>query len=117
MTGWDVVCELAITMITMMLQGRGVGAVIRAVSTCVACRLLQRIDLHNITVHSHAVHPFETEDEVVSYVNIVKYGLAGSIWTKDLTTAHRVCRRIDSGILWVNCWLHRCVPTTHKSGG
>jgi aminomuconate-semialdehyde/2-hydroxymuconate-6-semialdehyde dehydrogenase len=53
------------------------------------------------------VHPFDTEDEAVAGVNVVRYGLAGSVWTNNVTTAHRVCRRIDSGILWVNCWLHR----------
>lgn len=41
----------------------------------------------------------------------VKYGLAGSIWTADLARAHRVARRIESGILWVNCWLHRDLRT------
>lgn len=49
------------------------------------------------------------QDEVVAAVNAVRYGLAGSVWTNDLTVAHRITRRIHSGILWVNCWLHRYV--------
>ena len=57
------------------------------------------------------MHPFRTEDDVVEAVNSVQYGLAGSVWTRDLTTAHRVCRRINSGVLWVNCWLHRDLRT------
>jgi aminomuconate-semialdehyde/2-hydroxymuconate-6-semialdehyde dehydrogenase len=57
------------------------------------------------------IHPFKDEDEVVGAANSVEYGLAGSVWTQNLTTAHRVCRRIDSGILWVNCWLHRDLRT------
>jgi aminomuconate-semialdehyde/2-hydroxymuconate-6-semialdehyde dehydrogenase len=57
------------------------------------------------------VHPFASEDDVVAAANSVPYGLAGSIWTQNLTTAHRVCRRIDCGILWVNCWLHRDLRT------
>lgn len=55
------------------------------------------------------VHTFDTEDDVVAGVNASRYGLAGSLWTNDLTQAHRVARRIESGILWVNCWLHRYV--------
>ena len=53
------------------------------------------------------VHAFDTEEEVVEAANSVEYGLAGSIWTNDLSTAHRVSDRVMSGILWVNCWLLR----------
>jgi len=53
------------------------------------------------------VHPFHSEDDAVRLVNDSPYGLAGSVWTNDLTLAHRVTRRIHSGLLWVNCWLHR----------
>jgi aminomuconate-semialdehyde/2-hydroxymuconate-6-semialdehyde dehydrogenase len=53
------------------------------------------------------IHTFEGEEEAVKAVNSIKYGLAGSIWTNNLTLAHRVARRIESGILWINCWLHR----------
>ena len=41
--------------------------------------------------------------------NEVRYGLAGSVWTSNLRRGHRVAHSIDAGILWVNCWLHRCV--------
>lgn len=57
------------------------------------------------------IHPFDTEDEVVEAVNGTAYGLAGSVWTTNLSTAHRVCARIHSGLLWVNCWLHRDLRT------
>jgi aminomuconate-semialdehyde/2-hydroxymuconate-6-semialdehyde dehydrogenase len=57
------------------------------------------------------VHPFDTEDEAVAAANGVRYGLAASVWTNDLTTAHRVARRLESGIVWVNCWLHRDLRT------
>lgn len=53
------------------------------------------------------IHIFETEDEVVDYVNNTRYGLAGSVWTTNLNTAHRVCARVHSGLLWVNTWLYR----------
>jgi aminomuconate-semialdehyde/2-hydroxymuconate-6-semialdehyde dehydrogenase len=55
------------------------------------------------------LHAFDSEDEVVMAVNSSRYGLAGSIWTQNLTRAHRVARNVHSGLLWINCWLHRCV--------
>jgi len=53
------------------------------------------------------VHPFETEDELMQYINRVRYGLAGSLWTNNLTKAHRIARQWETGMVWVNCWLHR----------
>jgi aminomuconate-semialdehyde/2-hydroxymuconate-6-semialdehyde dehydrogenase len=64
-----------------------------------------------ILLAGYVPHTFDTEDEVVEAVNGTAYGLAGSVWTRDLTTAHRVCARIHSGLLWVNCWLHRDLRT------
>lgn len=53
------------------------------------------------------VHAFDTEDEAVQMANAVRYGLAGSVWTRDLQRAHRVAQAIESGMVWVNCWLVR----------
>jgi len=53
------------------------------------------------------VHPFDSEAEVVEAVNSVQYGLAGSVWTQHLARGHRVAQSIDSGMIWVNCWLLR----------
>lgn len=53
------------------------------------------------------VHPFDTEEEAVQIANSVRYGLAGSVWTRDLSRAHRVAQAIESGMVWVNCWLVR----------
>jgi aminomuconate-semialdehyde/2-hydroxymuconate-6-semialdehyde dehydrogenase len=53
------------------------------------------------------VTPFADENEVVSYANSTPYGLAASIWTKDLGRAHRVAERIQSGTVWINCWMIR----------
>lgn len=55
--------------------------------------------------------PFETEDEVLRYANSTEYGLAAIIWTQNLTRAHRVAAKVQSGIIWVNCWLHRDLRT------
>jgi len=55
--------------------------------------------------------PFKTEEEVTEWANSTPYGLAGSLWTKDLDRAHRMARNINSGILWVNCWMIRDLRT------
>jgi aminomuconate-semialdehyde/2-hydroxymuconate-6-semialdehyde dehydrogenase len=55
--------------------------------------------------------PFESEDEAVAIANGTDYGLAASLWTRDLARAHRVAERIDFGIVWVNCWMLRDLRT------
>ncbi|TAF35807.1 MAG: aldehyde dehydrogenase [Cytophagales bacterium] len=57
------------------------------------------------------IMPFESESEVLKYANSTKYGLAATIWTENLTRAHRVAHQIKSGIVWVNCWLLRDLRT------
>jgi aminomuconate-semialdehyde/2-hydroxymuconate-6-semialdehyde dehydrogenase len=53
------------------------------------------------------VQPFETEAEAIRLANEVRYGLSASLWTSDLTRAHRVSRALDVGTVWVNTWLMR----------
>ena len=53
------------------------------------------------------VMPFDSEDEVVEWANGTAYGLAASVWTANVDRAHRVAGRIDSGTVWVNCWMLR----------
>jgi 5-carboxymethyl-2-hydroxymuconic-semialdehyde dehydrogenase len=48
------------------------------------------------------VIPFKDEAEALRLANDVKYGLAGYVWTNDLTRAHRVAQGIESGMVWVN---------------
>ncbi len=55
--------------------------------------------------------PFTTEDEVLAYANSTQYGLAATVWTQNLTRAHRVAARIQSGIVWINCWMVRDLRT------
>ncbi|HET7162395.1 MAG TPA: aldehyde dehydrogenase [Rhodanobacteraceae bacterium] len=55
--------------------------------------------------------PFDDEDEAVAIANGTDYGLAASLWTRDLARAHRVATRIDFGIVWVNCWMLRDLRT------
>jgi aminomuconate-semialdehyde/2-hydroxymuconate-6-semialdehyde dehydrogenase len=55
--------------------------------------------------------PFEKEEEALKYANSTTYGLAGTIWTENLTRAHRVAAQLQSGIIWINCWLFRDLRT------
>jgi aminomuconate-semialdehyde/2-hydroxymuconate-6-semialdehyde dehydrogenase len=51
--------------------------------------------------------PFETEEQVLAWANGTRYGLSASVWTKEVSRAHRVADRLESGTVWVNCWLVR----------
>jgi aminomuconate-semialdehyde/2-hydroxymuconate-6-semialdehyde dehydrogenase len=53
------------------------------------------------------ITPFDNEDEVIGYANDVDYGLSSSVWTQNLSRAHRVAEQIHTGTVWVNCWLVR----------
>ncbi|HIN38744.1 MAG TPA: aldehyde dehydrogenase family protein, partial [Flavobacteriales bacterium] len=57
------------------------------------------------------ISPFETEEEVIALANSTKYGLSASIFTENLSKAHRVAAAIDSGIVWINTWLLRDLRT------
>ena len=49
-----------------------------------------------------AASPFDTEAEAVSAANDTQYPLAGSVWTQELSRAHRVAAAVDAGLFWVN---------------
>ncbi len=57
------------------------------------------------------IRPFDHEDEVIALANDTEYGLATTIWTTNLSRAHRVSAKIDVGICWVNCWFLRDLRT------
>ncbi len=55
--------------------------------------------------------PFDTEEEAIALANNSPYGLATSIWTTNLSRAHRVAGKVDAGLSWVNCWFLRDLRT------
>jgi aminomuconate-semialdehyde/2-hydroxymuconate-6-semialdehyde dehydrogenase len=55
--------------------------------------------------------PFDTEEQVLGYANSTEYGLAAMVWTQDISRAHRVAERLQSGIVWINCWMLRDLRT------
>ncbi|WP_206336143.1 phenylacetaldehyde dehydrogenase StyD [Streptomyces torulosus] len=51
-----------------------------------------------------AVMPFDDVDEAIRIANETEYGLAATIWTKDVSLAHTLARRVRAGSVWINGW-------------
>lgn len=58
---------------------------------------------------------FDTEQEAIALANGTEFGLAASVWTRDVSRAHRVAQSIDAGIVWVNDH-HRIDPSSPWGG-
>lgn len=57
------------------------------------------------------IAPFTDDDEVLKRVNKSDYGLDCSIWTRDISRAHRFARKVHVGIVWINTWYSRDLRT------
>jgi aminomuconate-semialdehyde/2-hydroxymuconate-6-semialdehyde dehydrogenase len=67
------------------------------------CRVLQEEIFGPVVT----ITPFDSEDEAVAFANSTRYGLSATVWTRDLSRAHRVAASLDAGTIWINCWLLR----------
>jgi betaine-aldehyde dehydrogenase len=47
---------------------------------------------------------FDSEDDAVRLANATGYGLAASVWSRDIDRPRRVARRLDAGTVWTNAW-------------
>jgi aminomuconate-semialdehyde/2-hydroxymuconate-6-semialdehyde dehydrogenase len=57
------------------------------------------------------LQPFDTEAQAVELANAVEYGLSATIWTQNVSRAHRLAQLVEAGVVWVNTWLNRDLRT------
>ena len=48
--------------------------------------------------------PFSDPAEIVKSANDTRYGLASAVWTRDVSTAHKVAAKLRAGTVWLNCY-------------
>lgn len=58
---------------------------------------------------------YKDADEIAAKANDTVYGLAASVWTQNLSLAHRLAKRIEAGTVWVNC--HHFIDPALPFGG
>ena len=57
------------------------------------------------------IQPFDNEEEAIAMANDTEYGLCAAVWTQDVSRAHRVAKRVEAGLVWVNTWYLRDLRT------
>jgi aminomuconate-semialdehyde/2-hydroxymuconate-6-semialdehyde dehydrogenase len=57
------------------------------------------------------IMPFDKEEDVLMMANSTQYGLSATLWTSDITRAHRMADQLHVGIVWINSWLVRDLRT------
>ncbi len=67
------------------------------------CRVLQEEIFGPVVT----ITPFDGEEEALRFANSTRYGLSATVWTRDLSRAHRIAAALDAGTVWINCWLLR----------
>lgn len=96
---------------TLLLPGENAGgffltpAVIEGLND--ACRTNQEEIFGPVVT----LQPFDNEEEAIQHANSTVYGLSATLWTSNLTRAHRIALRLQAGIVWINCWMLRDLRT------
>jgi acyl-CoA reductase-like NAD-dependent aldehyde dehydrogenase len=49
---------------------------------------------------------YDDIDELIERVNDTEYGLAGTVWAKDMERAFEVAQQVDTGTVWINCHMN-----------
>lgn len=57
------------------------------------------------------VAPFDSDEHAIALANDTPFGLAASVYTSDLSRAHRVAAQLDVGMVWINSWFLRDLRT------
>ena len=83
----------------------------------IAPTLIEGLDQNCVTNKQEIFGPvatiqsFSTEEEANDKANDTNYGLSASVWTNDISKAHRMSNSLNNGIVWINTWMLRDLRT------